>query len=57
MQTLSRYFVAFLLILVSHFIGDSESENKNEQAYKPQTEIQQAPADIPIPELRQTRCS
>ena len=57
MQTLSRYFVAFLLTLVTNFIGDSDSEKQKHHAYQPQKEIQQAPAEKIILEYRSTRCS
>lgn len=32
MQTLSRYFVAFLLLMVSSFLEESEPEKETEQA-------------------------
>lgn len=57
MQTLSRYFVAFLLILVSHFLGDTESEKETSQAYQTQTETQKAPAEKIIVIHATTRCS
>ncbi|MCX2719578.1 hypothetical protein [Lentiprolixibacter aurantiacus] len=57
MQTLSRYFVAFLLVLVTNFVGDSESENQKHHAYQPQKEVQKAPAQKVMLEYRFTRCS
>ena len=39
MQTLSRYFVAFLLVLVSSFLEESESEKETQQASLEQIEI------------------
>ncbi|MBT8204620.1 MAG: hypothetical protein KJP14_00010 [Eudoraea sp.] len=39
MQTLSRYFVAFLLLLVSSFLEDSEPEKETQQASVEHIEI------------------
>jgi hypothetical protein len=57
MQTLSRYFVAFLLLLVTNFLGDSKAENENSQVYRHQTEIQKASKEKTILEYRTISCS
>ncbi len=57
MQTLSRYFVAFLLILVSHFIEDADSEKETRQVYKPKTEIQKVTVEKVIVTPKHTLCS
>lgn len=57
MQTLSRYFVAFLLLLVTNFLGDSKAENENSQVYRYQTEIQKTSTEKIILEYRTISCS
>ena len=39
MQTLSRYFVAFLLVIVSHFLDDVDAEKETQQASLEKIEI------------------
>ncbi|NND15477.1 MAG: hypothetical protein HKN89_04055 [Eudoraea sp.] len=39
MQTLSRYFVAFLLLLVSSFLEEQEAENQTQHASLQSVEI------------------